>query len=181
MDKQKLLSELYNQIISELSKEELGAEITESDEYCLNPEMKIRNMRKVLQPAAQAATPRYAVPITQSSLSPLAETFEINRNQTSSFSSQQMYEPIEGSSSQFHKLPKLEIKTFDGNILYWQSFWDSYETAVHSNHSLTDAQKFNNLKSLLQNEALCTVSGFALTNVNCNTAIEILHQRFGQT
>jgi hypothetical protein len=115
------------------------------------------NMRKVLQPAAQAATPRSAVPITQSYLSPLAETFEINRNQTSSFTSQQMYEPIEGSSSQFHKLPKLEIKTFDGNILYWQSFWDSYETAVHSNHSLTDAQKFNYLKSLLQNEALCTV------------------------
>jgi predicted component of type VI protein secretion system len=50
LDKQKLLSELYNQIISELSKEELGAEITESDEYWLNPEMKILNMRLIRIP-----------------------------------------------------------------------------------------------------------------------------------
>ena len=134
-----------------------------------------------MQPAAQAATPSSSVPVTQSSVNPLAETFDINRNQTSSFNSQQMYEPIPCSSSQFHKLPKLEMKKFDGNILNWQSFWDSYETAVHSNHSLTDAQKFNYLKSLLQNEALSTVSGFALTNVNYYKAIEILHQRFGQT
>ena len=57
LDKQKLLSELNSQIISELSEEELEAEITELDEYCLNLEMKIRKMRKFLQPAAQAATP----------------------------------------------------------------------------------------------------------------------------
>jgi hypothetical protein len=54
-------------------------------------------------------------------------------------------------------------------------------TAVHSNHSLSDVQKFNYLKSLLQNEALSTVSGFALTTVNYYKAIVILHQRFGQT
>jgi len=103
LDKQKLLSELNSQIISELSEEELEAEITESDEYCLNLEMKIRKMRKFLQPAAQAATPSSSVPVTQSSVNPLAETFDINSNQTSSFNSQQMYEPIQCSSSQLHK------------------------------------------------------------------------------
>ena len=97
LDKQKLLSGLNSQIISELSEEEFEAEIIESDEYCLNLEMKIRKMRKFLQPAAQAATPSPLVPVTQSSLNPLAETFDINRNQTSSFNSQQMY----------RKLPKL--------------------------------------------------------------------------
>ena len=138
-------------------------------------------MRIFLQSATQAATPSSSVPVAQRSLSPLAETFDVNRNQTSSFNSQQMYEPIPCSSSQFHKLPKLEMKTFHGNILNWQSFWDSNETAVYINHSLSDAQKFKYLKSLLQNEALSTVSGFVLTNVNYYKAIEISHQRFGQT
>ena len=92
-----------------------------------------------------------------------------------------MYEPIPCSSSQFHKLPKSKMKTFDGNILNWQSFCDSYETAVHINHSLSDAKTFKYLKSLLQNESLSTVSGFVLTNVNYYKAIEIAHQRFGQT
>jgi hypothetical protein len=174
LDKQKLLSELNSQIISELSEEELEGEIIESDEYCLNLEMEIRKMRKYLQPAAHAATHSSSVPVTQNSLNPLAEIFDINRNHFI-FISQQMYEPIPCSNSQFIKLPKLEMKTFDDNILNWQSFCDSYETAVHSNHSLSDAQQFNYLKSLLENEAFSTVSG------NYYKAIEILHQRFGQT
>ena len=134
-------------------------------------------MRKFLQPSARTS---YSVPmVTDSTLNPLAESFNVNRNQTSSFNSQHTYDPTPSNSSQFHKLPKLELKKFDGNILNWQSFWDSYETAVHSNHTLTDAQKFNYLKSLLQNDALSTVSGFAPTNVNYSKAIDLLHQRFG--
>ena len=33
-------------------------------------------------------------------------------------------------STSFHRLPKLSLRTFDGDIANWQTFWDSYENAV---------------------------------------------------
>lgn len=45
-----------------------------------------------------------------------------------------------------HKLPKLTMPTFAGDILQWQTFWDSFESAVHDNSSLSDVEKFNYLK-----------------------------------
>ena len=65
-----------------------------------------------------------------------------------------------------HKLPKLTLPSFNGNVSLWQTFWDSFESAVHSNPTLTDVQKFCYLKSQLEGEALQTVEGFVLTNSN---------------
>ena len=50
------------------------------------------------------------------------------------------------------RLPKLILPTFDGNPLYWQSFWDSYRAAVHDNPSLSDIQKFNYLRVQLRGD-----------------------------
>jgi hypothetical protein len=50
------------------------------------------------------------------------------------------------NGSNFHKLPKLDLLTFEGNILDWQSFWDSFDSAIHSNNALAEVQKFNCLK-----------------------------------
>ena len=41
------------------------------------------------------------------------------------------------------KLPKLNLPVFSGNPLDWQSFWDSFEAAVHRNPWLNGIQKFN--------------------------------------
>ena len=37
-------------------------------------------------------------------------------------------------------LPKLTLTTFSGNPLTWQSFWDSFSAAVHSNNSLLECK-----------------------------------------
>ena len=29
------------------------------------------------------------------------------------------------------RLPKLEVPTFDGDILHWQSFWEQFYVAIH--------------------------------------------------
>ncbi|CAG2211213.1 unnamed protein product [Mytilus edulis] len=84
IDKQRFLSDLNNQIISELSEEELEAEISDSDEYSITLETKIRKMRKCLETTARS----YSLPVTDSSLNPLAQSFDVNRNQTASFNSQ---------------------------------------------------------------------------------------------
>ena len=41
-------------------------------------------------------------------------------------------------------------------------------------------QRFNFLKTQLEQEAACTIEGFTLTNANYEKAVELLTERFGQ-
>ena len=45
------------------------------------------------------------------------------------------------------KLPKLEIRSFDGDIFRWKEFWDSFETIIHKNVHLSPVEKLNYLKT----------------------------------
>ena len=40
--------------------------------------------------------------------------------------------------SSYHRLPKLQMPEFDGEIAEWQTFWYSYESTVHLNATLSD-------------------------------------------
>ena len=77
------------------------------------------------------------------------------------------------------KLPKLMIKPFKGELTAWTTFWDSYQVAVHANRSLSDIEKFNYLRSLLQGPALEAIAGLTLTAANYTEAVEVLQKRFG--
>ncbi len=77
------------------------------------------------------------------------------------------------------KLPKLSLPHFSGNITRWATFWDSYESAVHENTELTDVDKFNYLRSLLERTAYEAISGLTLSSANYREAIDILQKRFG--
>ena len=61
----------------------------------------------------------------------------------------------------------------------WTSFWDSYESAIHNNKELTDVDKFNYLRSLLERTAYDAIAGLTLSSANYREAIEILQKRFG--
>ena len=39
------------------------------------------------------------------------------------------------------KLPKINVPTFDGNMLHWTSFWEQFEVSVHSKDRLSVAEK----------------------------------------
>ena len=78
------------------------------------------------------------------------------------------------------KLPKLDFKKFGGELLMWPEFWDSFDSAIHSNSSLSPVDKMNYLKAKLDGEAAEVISGLALTNVNYEKAVRLLHERFGQ-
>ena len=73
----------------------------------------------------------------------------------------QLVTPAIGSAPT--KLPKLELKKFYGNPVEWVPFWDSFNSAVHQNSSISDVNKFNYLKYLIQGQAANTISGFSLT------------------
>jgi phenylpropionate dioxygenase-like ring-hydroxylating dioxygenase large terminal subunit len=75
----------------------------------------------------------------------------------------------------------LSLPTFNGNSLHWQTFWDSFDAAVHSNTNHTGVQKFNYLKAQTSGDAARAISGFPLTNTNYEQAIIVLKERFGQS
>lgn len=77
------------------------------------------------------------------------------------------------------RLPKLTLKKFDGDITAWTSFWDSFESSIHLNTDLTDIDKFNYLRSLLESSALEAIAGLTLSSTNYMEAVSILKKRFG--
>lgn len=85
-----------------------------------------------------------------------------------------------GSSYVKAKLPKLTLPKFKGEITKWNSFWDTYESAIHVKQDISKIDKFNYLNSLLEGSAARAIQGLTLTNANYDAAIEILHERFGK-
>ena len=79
------------------------------------------------------------------------------------------------------RLPKLSLPTFNGNPLQWQTFWGSFNAAVHSNSNLSGVEKFNYLRAQTSGEAAKAISGFPLTNTNYEQAIALLNERFGHS
>lgn len=77
------------------------------------------------------------------------------------------------------KLPKLSIKKFTGDLTQWVAFWDSFDSAIHSNYSLSPVDKFNYLRSYLESSAAEAVAGLTVTSANYDEAIAILKKRFG--
>jgi len=77
------------------------------------------------------------------------------------------------------KLPKISLPHFRGNLMRWPAFWDSFNSAVHTNDQLSEIDKFNYLRSLLEGVAYDAIAGLALSASNYGEAVEILKKRFG--
>lgn len=91
--------------------------------------------------------------------------------------------PIEHNNTQAVRtsnvrLPKINLKTFNGDLTQWISFHNLFETTVHSNNSLTNIEKFQFLISSLQDEPFNLVKSLPLTNQNYIVAYETLVQRY---
>ncbi|RUA05998.1 MAG: hypothetical protein DSY43_03210 [Gammaproteobacteria bacterium] len=78
------------------------------------------------------------------------------------------------------RLPKLEVRKFDGTPHEWQEFWDAFTSAVDNNDALSKVDKFNYLRGLLEGPAKSSIAGFSLTEANYSTAVEQLTKRYGK-
>ena len=108
----------------------------------------------------------------------------LNAN-TSSFHRDKTVSNLSHSSSsvnsvKFYRLPKISLPCFNGDILQWQSFWDSYGSTIHKNVNLTDVQRFTYLNSQFEGNAARVIEGFAMTSANYTRAIDLLRERFGK-
>ena len=198
VQKKKLLETLNEQIVDVMDAGEVATEIIETDEYSNFLDVKIRHLRDFLQVDKDASTssnlPQSSYQILNVESPPFIPTLTSNgqettqNNVTSAAQPQTSYASSDSNRNiaptpvaSNHRLPKLTLPKFSGNILEWQTFWESYESAVHFNPSLTNIEKFNYLKSQLEGDALNTIAGFALTNGNYMEAVNVLTERFGQT
>ena len=41
------------------------------------------------------------------------------------------------------RLPKLEVKKFNGRIQEWREFWDAFESSIDKNDGLSPVDKFS--------------------------------------
>ena len=78
------------------------------------------------------------------------------------------------------RLPKLTLPCFSGDPLEFQTFWDSFEAAVHNNAGLTGAQKFQYLRALLSGDAAQVIANLPLCGANYLNSVKLLKDRFGQ-
>ena len=76
------------------------------------------------------------------------------------------------------RLPTLELKKFDGNILNWQEFWNTFKSTIHKNNDLQNVTKFYYLRSQLRGQASEMLMGIELTKYNYNTAIALLKEYY---
>ncbi|XP_014678805.1 PREDICTED: uncharacterized protein LOC106818628 [Priapulus caudatus] len=88
--------------------------------------------------------------------------------------------PVSSARAVRPKLPKLEVRKFNGKVHEWQGFWDCYESAIHGNECLSDVDKFTYLRGLVEEPAKSAIAGFALTSANYQAAVELLKERYGK-
>ena len=77
------------------------------------------------------------------------------------------------------KLPKLDVPTFDGNIIHWKQFWDQFTVAVHSKTSLSNAEKTVHLQHAIKDgSARNAIEGLSHSGDNYEEAVECLKSRY---
>ena len=68
------------------------------------------------------------------------------------------------------RLPKIDLPAFSGAYEEWHSFFNTFNSLIHSNNSLNDIQKFHYLKSSVKGEAAETVASLEISEIYYNDA-----------
>ena len=181
--KQITLRQLDAEILALVGEDEIEAEIERADLVEENIQLAIANIDNALSSNANPNT----VVSNQSAQSPVQPSTSANTSTEEGHGENGSSPPnstLVGSSASSPgktqiKLPKLELKKFNGDHSKWISFLDTFEASVHKNENLSPIDKFNYLISLLERSAAEAISGLTLTASNYDEAIEILKGRFG--
>ena len=77
------------------------------------------------------------------------------------------------------RLPKLEVPTFDGNILLWKKFWEQFSVSVHDHTHLSDAEKLVYLQQAIKDgSANSAIEGLSKTGDHYDEAVKCLKSRY---
>ena len=77
------------------------------------------------------------------------------------------------------RLPKLDVPTFDGNIIHWTQFWEQFAISVHDRTNLSNAEKIVYLQHALKDgSARNAIEGLSNSGENYDEAVKCLKSRF---
>ena len=77
------------------------------------------------------------------------------------------------------KLPKIKIKTFDGDAMNWKAFIEAFDATIDIRVNISPIEKFTYLRGFLSGDALQTIQGMPLTQDNYKNAKDMLEKRYG--
>ena len=79
------------------------------------------------------------------------------------------------------KLPKLDVPTFDGDILSWRQFWEQFVVSVHDRNKLSDAEKLVYLQhAIKKGSAKGVIEGLSQSGDNYAEAVDCLKSRYNR-
>ena len=77
------------------------------------------------------------------------------------------------------KLPKIDVPTFKGNIMEWQSFWEQFDVSVHSRSQLIDPERLAYLRQALKDgPAKCVIEGLSGSGSSYRKVIDMLQKHY---
>ena len=77
------------------------------------------------------------------------------------------------------KLPKIDVPTFDRNILHWTTFWEQFEVSIHSKPQHPNAEKLAYLRHALKGgTANQVIEGMSQSADQYEEAIGCLRKRY---
>ena len=191
--KLKTLGELDAALIELTPEEQLEEEIGRADEYSENIRRTLLQLDKILspkttpvettrKPESHRSTPSPRATETgggEGSVTPSGSRVSETTGSSVAVSLEPRPPADDTRSSDRIKLPKIGLPHFRGELVKWTAFWDSFDSAIHSNDRLPEIDKFNYLRSLLEGCAHDAIAGLSLSSANYSEAVEILKHRFG--
>ena len=157
------LTALDNEILPLLDEEAIEAEIVETDEIKEQVYAALPKLEVALKPTTVERAPTHAAPATPE---PTPKPPETPRTRPGTEGDDSAGEATSTTRGARVKLPKISLPHFSGDPVKWTSFWESYQSAIHGNDGLSDIDKFNYLRSLLDHTALDAIAGLTLSTTN---------------
>ena len=89
--------------------------------------------------------------------------------------------PTNSTNRKQYKLPKIQLKKFDGELKNWLGFWSQF-SKIHEDASLHDTDKFQYLVQSMEGgtEPEELVNSYPLTAANYPKAVAALRERYGR-
>ena len=80
-----------------------------------------------------------------------------------------------------YKLPKIELKKYDGELLNWLPFWSQFQK-IHDDPDLHESDKFSYLVQSMKigTRAKEFIDSYPVTSDNYSKAVDALKERFGK-
>ena len=174
-EKTELIHDLDEKIIAVCKVEDIKEEIENTED------LKMRVM-DAIEAISIGTTP--TTPFNSSSSSNLTQEtntiFIPPSSPGSSSGSQQQPQGNFGNGTENPKTARTKLHRFKGDVTQFRTFWDTFESQVHSNPGLTKIDKFSYLVSLLEGTASRAIKGLPVTEENYDSVVDILKKRFGK-